>query len=464
VSKAVAVLDPVSDPVASAAELDAVFDPAVAALGTWLDVSGSTLYDKLFLRLAAPAGTALGLAAVEVPGCGTGPCGKVAFGKLKATDVVEGEGGRLKLLAYARDTGCAEFTVSVEGVTDGAVTLPLPGFSTEWTTHILGEGVSLQALSQRAEDVITSKAELDALDLESKTFELTGALPGEKAVLTYKRKPGNTRMLYWLPGRNCTFMHAHVVPALLDAGYDVFAMEHHKIGRAQIGCSRRDFDLTSHATDLKVYMQEFDAGLEFALALGAYEKVVLYGHSTGGLEASVFLREGRLKGKIDACILNSPFLDWGNGGAEECLLDSIDEIYPLLKLVGVSPTYSLSTQDGIPTGWITHWLQYPATDLRCRNFFSNTLTAGWAAACSHMHDELKRCPPADVPTLLLHTDGDTVLQHGEIAALGREFCVEGKLVTKHIPNCRHDMLLSYFPAENEKALAEIIGFLKASLG
>jgi hypothetical protein len=267
----------VSEPAAvSEAELDAVLDLAVLSQGTWLDVTGATPYDKLFVKVAGPAGKALGAAEVEVPGCGTGTCGKVTYKTLKETDVVEGEGGRLKLLAYARKMMCKEFTVTVEGVTKGAVTLPLPNFSNEWTTHTLGEGVVLQVLSQRAEDnVIASKAQLDALEMESKTFELTGAEPGEKAVLTYKRKPGNTRMLYWLPGRNDTFAHAHVVPALLDAGYDLFAIEHRKLGRAQIGCTRRDFALTSHTADLKLYMQEFDAGLEFALGLGTYEKVNL---------------------------------------------------------------------------------------------------------------------------------------------------------------------------------------------
>ena len=134
----------VSTTAQSAAKLNAINDPAVSALGTWLDVTGATPYDKLFVRLAGPAGTALGRVAVEIPGCGTGACGKFALAALTEKSVVEGEGGRLRLLAWARTAGCTEFTVTVEGVTDGAVTLPLPGFSSAWTTHDLGDGVVLQ--------------------------------------------------------------------------------------------------------------------------------------------------------------------------------------------------------------------------------------------------------------------------------------------------------------------------------
>lgn len=37
-------------------------------------------------------------------------------------------------------------------------------------------------------------------------------------MLTYKIKPGNTKMLYWLPGRNDLFMHYAAAEAFLDAG------------------------------------------------------------------------------------------------------------------------------------------------------------------------------------------------------------------------------------------------------
>ena len=53
-------------------------------------------------------------------------------------------------------------------------------------------------------------------------------------MLTYKIKPGNTKMLYWLPGRNDLFMHYAAAEAFLDAGYDVFVMEHRRLGRVPI--------------------------------------------------------------------------------------------------------------------------------------------------------------------------------------------------------------------------------------
>ena len=159
-------------------------------------------------------------------------------------------------------------------------------------------------------------------------------MPVHKAVLTYKIKPGNTKMLYWLPGRNDLFMHYAAAEAFLDAGYDVFVMEHRRLGRANRDSTFRDFQLISHTTDLKIYIEEFEKGLACARSLNpGYQRAVLYAHSTGGLEASVWLRE---RGPdFAAVVLNSPFLDWGNEGLMDRGLNCMGGcvLYPIAKCV-----------------------------------------------------------------------------------------------------------------------------------
>ena len=155
-------------------------------------------------------------------------------------------------------------------------------------------------------------------------------------MLTYKIKPGNTKMLYWLPGRNDLFMHYAAAEAFLDAGYDVFVMEHRRLGRANSDSTFRDVQLISHTTDLKIYMDEFEKGLAFARDLNpTYQRAILYAHSTGGLEASVWLRERGPELNFAAVVLNSPFLAWGNEGLADKALDRMGGcvLYPIVKCV-----------------------------------------------------------------------------------------------------------------------------------
>jgi alpha-beta hydrolase superfamily lysophospholipase len=57
----------------------------------------------------------------------------------------------------------------------------------------------------------------------------------ERGVLTIKQEVGNTKALIWLPGRNDSFFHVHVLQRFLDAGFDVFALDLRRCGRAKVG-------------------------------------------------------------------------------------------------------------------------------------------------------------------------------------------------------------------------------------
>lgn len=170
-------------------------------------------------------------------------------------------------------------------------------------------------------------------------------------MLTYKIKPGNTKMLYWLPGRNDLFMHYAAAEAFLDAGYDVFVMEHRRLGRANSDSTFRDVQLISHTTDLKIYMDEFEKGLAFARDLNpTYQRAILYAHSTGGLEASVWLRERGPELNFAAVVLNSPFLAWGNEGLADKALDRMGGyiLYPIVKCVFGGDTGPMLGPDAQP--------------------------------------------------------------------------------------------------------------------
>ena len=153
-------------------------------------------------------------------------------------------------------------------------------------------------------------------------------------------------------------------------------LEHRRLGRSQIGCDTEVFKYCSHTGDFRLYLEEFDKGMDKALnGMGkTYEKVVLYGFSTGGLEATLLLREGKYRDRFSGVVFNSPFLDWGGlSPMMEVALDTADEWFPVMKLIKDSTaaeTMPLHDTGGKPSAFAVRlWSQYPATDLRCCNVF-----------------------------------------------------------------------------------------------
>ena len=96
-------------------------------------------------------------------------------------------------------------------------------------------------------------------------------------------------------------------------------------------------------------------------------------------------------------------------------------------------------------------IQYPSIHLRCRNL-GGKVTAGWARAVSAMQAELReKAPSTEVPTLLLHTKSDVVLDGPELGRLAH--LVSEDVTTREVKWCRHDMLMNYERAQNEEVPA-----------
>ena len=106
-------------------------------------------------------------------------------------------------------------------------------------------------------------------------------------------------------------------------------------------------------------------------------------------------------------------------------------------------------------------MQHPAVDQKLRNVsgVDYKVTIGWARACTLAQKKLNKCRPATtLPTLLLTTPGDSVLQTDELQEMISGFSSDNKI--KSIDFCRHDMLLSYDDAKNKEVVLEMIAFLK----
>lgn len=119
----------------------------------------------------------------------------------------------------------------------------------------------------------------------------------------------NAAILY-IHGFNDYFFQDELAYKFQENGYGFYAIDLRKYGRSllpeQKKCQVRNF---------KEYIPDIDSAI-YVIKKTGYDKIVMMGHSTGGLVASYYLMN-KQEASIKALILNSPFLDWNLGKLEK---------------------------------------------------------------------------------------------------------------------------------------------------
>jgi len=97
----------------------------------------------------------------------------------------------------------------------------------------------------------------------------------ERAALTVRQNDENDQALIWIPGRNDSFFHVHILERLLqEAKMDLFALDLRRCGRAKIaadGVTECVAPLLAHDShDFEEYFEELDAVMSFLKRPGAF--------------------------------------------------------------------------------------------------------------------------------------------------------------------------------------------------
>ena len=114
-------------------------------------------------------------------------------------------------------------------------------------------------------------------------------------------KDDNNKAIIWVHGYNDYFYHYHISDLLFEKNFDIYILDLHNYCQTNIN---REY--LYHTNDLKNYYKDIDKVFENLVK--NYNKIYLYGHSTGGLIVSLYCSDGLYKDKIYGLILNSPFL------------------------------------------------------------------------------------------------------------------------------------------------------------
>jgi alpha-beta hydrolase superfamily lysophospholipase len=252
------------------------------------------------------------------------------------------------------------------------------------------------------------------------------------------------------------FFNTALADHFADRGFTFYALDLQKCGR-----SRRDGQTPHFITDLAQY----DAELEHALTIVHEEggrpdhptRVLVYGHSSGGLIVSLWLdrlrrRDPAAHAAIGGLVLNSPFLDLQ--GPAVLRLPVTSALIAGLSRVRSKGVVRSPTEGGYGTTLHRDYHGEFDYNLQWKPVGGFPITVGWLHAIRRGQARLHGGLDVGVPNLILRSDhtvpessdsasmqcGDAVLDVTQIARWAG--CVGNRTTIVPVADAKHDVFLS----------------------
>ncbi|MFC8921064.1 alpha/beta hydrolase [Cellulosimicrobium sp. NPDC057127] len=279
--------------------------------------------------------------------------------------------------------------------------------------------------------------------------------------------PGRPAVLY-VHGFIDYFFQTHVAEAFAARGYPFYALDLRGYGRSigrGTGAPSRPDDDPNFVTDLAVYAQDLDAAAR-ALRAEGHEHLVVLGHSTGGLVASLWA-DAR-PGRVSALVLNSPWFDlnrsWLYRGPVTQVVDVVGRVAPRLVVGHLDEHWARALHASTGGEW--------DFDLAWKPLEGFPVRAGFLRSVRRAHRRVAKGLAVDCPVLvlasarsgpaagwhdaLLTTDSVLDVEHivSRAARLGDDVTVVA------VEGGAHDLALSPEPARSTY-LREVLDWLDA---
>lgn len=257
------------------------------------------------------------------------------------------------------------------------------------------------------------------------------------------------RAVLYLHGFIDYFFHAHVADDFRARGWDFYALDLRRYGR-----SLRAGQRPNYCADLADYDEEIGAAIEIIRSEDGHDTLVLLGHSTGGLIASLYAHRGAQRAAVNALILNSPFFAFAVPTVRHVLLRVAGVLGAFVPWGadpnGISPRYGESLLAAHHGEW-----KY---DTRWKPIRGFPIYFGWVRALRAAHALTARGLKVQCPVLLLHAgrsmsaagkwtdaflDHDIVLDVADMRRVGPQLGPDVTL--REIPDGIHDLFLSRAP-------------------
>ncbi|KOV84415.1 lysophospholipase [Nocardia sp. NRRL S-836] len=284
---------------------------------------------------------------------------------------------------------------------------------------------------------------------------------GASATLVRRRaaQAGRGAILY-VHGFADYFFQEHVAAHFTAQGYDFYAVDLRGYGR-----SLREGEVPNYTADMAVYYEEIDAAI--AVVREEHSRVVLMGHSTGGLTTSLWAHERRDSDLIDALVLNSPWLDVVEPPPLRRVVRLLGKVAPSLQIRrGLGDAYGASIHSSRNGEW--------DFDVRWKPLAGFPVRAGWIRAVLLAQEKVHAGLDVRVPVLVLHSDRSVLNAREwteEVSKADAVLDVEGmrrwgpkigsRVRVVEVKAGLHDLFLSPEPVR-AAALAEVDAFLETA--
>lgn len=256
------------------------------------------------------------------------------------------------------------------------------------------------------------------------------------------KHPAKVAVCY-IHGFNDYFFQKEMAQQFVDHDYAFFAIDLRKYGRSLMSGQKR-----CQVRNFEEYFNDIDSALTEIRSEG-YERIVMMGHSTGGLVASFYLAKTGGHG-IEALLLNSPFLDW-NLGKMECFVGAVSGMGRLAPNIGISSGKGTAYGESLHKDYHGEW----DFDTVWKSITPTRVDLGWIRAVNSAQNYLKHHRDRiKIPILLMYSEksvssvdwtpevdsADAVLDVEDIRKYGRML---GPDVTSiMVRGGRHDLVLS----------------------
>lgn len=137
------------------------------------------------------------------------------------------------------------------------------------------------------------------------------------------------------------FFQTHLADFYTERGYDFYALDLRKYGR-----SLHPHQTPNHCLSIDEYYAELDEAVRIIREDDGHDRLLVNGHSFGGLITSLWAHDRRDDGLVDALFLNSPFLDlntpWVLREVVTPAATRVGRVRPGIRLPGLNDVYGRS--------------------------------------------------------------------------------------------------------------------------
>ncbi len=236
---------------------------------------------------------------------------------------------------------------------------------------------------------------------QAETIALEDDFEGEVvATLVSRPRPEGAEPAEWatlhVHGFSDYFFHTEFADWWAERGHETYGLDLRKYGR-----SIRPHQSATYVADLTDYFEDLDAAWERITLRDGHRKVVLSGHSTGGLIVALWASE-RQPVELAGLLLNSPWFDlqgaaWMRSPVANQVLDQVGRRRPMQAFPrNVSGYYARSLHRDHEGEW--------DFDLTWKPIESYPVRFGWLRAVRQGHARLHAGLDVTAPVLVLSSD------------------------------------------------------------